>query len=485
MSAAPIQANVWRRSYGLERVIVFGMPTSLTEIIAAQRAAFVRDGAPSVDARRADLARLKRMLLDHRVAICRAISDDFGHRSDQETLLSDLFPSVAGIDQLRRHVRRWMRPDRRSVIWYFRPARARVIYQPLGVVGIIAPWNYPLFLAFLPMAAAIAAGNRVMLKPSEFNPATAALLEKLLGAIFPVEQVAIVMGGPDVGAAFSRLPFDHLFFTGSTAVGRQVMQAASEHLVPVTLELGGKSPAIVERGYPIERAAHGIATGKLFNAGQTCIAPDYALVPVEQMERFVGEITTAMRRLYPTITENPDYTSIINDGHFNRLNGLVADARAKGARVIEVGAGSGRFIPPTLLTGVTDEMAVMQEEIFGPLLPIVAYRDLDEAIAYVNAHPRPLALYFFGENGAGQRAVLKRTTSGGVTLNDTLLHVVQENLPFGGVGPSGMGAYHGHEGFKTFSHAKAVFSQSRMSVISLLRPPYGRTFEQMMRFLLR
>jgi coniferyl-aldehyde dehydrogenase len=460
------------------------MPESLAEIIARQRAAFDRDGVPSVDARRRDLLKLKRMLLDHATEIAEAISSDFGHRSHQETMLGDLFPTVAGIDHLHAHVARWARPERRGVVWYFLPARARVVFQPLGVVGIIAPWNYPLFLAFPPMAAAIAAGNRVMLKPSEFNPATSALLEKLLGEIFPIEQVAVATGGAEVGAAFSRLPFDHLFFTGSTPVGRKVMQAASEHLVPVTLELGGKSPAIVERGFPIDRAAWGIATGKLFNAGQTCIAPDYALIPEEAVESFVSAVTVAMRRLYPTIAGNPDYTSIINDGHFTRLNGLVADARAKGARVVEVGTGDGRTLPPTLLTGVNDEMKVMQEEIFGPLLPIVPYRDLDDAIRYVNAHPRPLSLYLFGHDGPGRRAVLSRTTSGGVTINDTLLHVVQENLPFGGVGPSGMGHYHGHEGFRTFSHAKAVFSQSRISAISLLRPPYGARFDRMMRFLL-
>lgn len=461
------------------------MTSALTGIIEAQRSAFAREGAPSLDARRRSLRVLKRMLLDHRVEICKAISDDFGHRSVQETLLGDLFPTVAGIDHLDQHLSRWMRPTHRSVVWYFRPARARVIYQPLGVVGIIAPWNYPLFLAFPPMAAALAAGNRVMLKPSEFNPATATLLQRLLGEVFPAEQVALVTGGADVGAGFSRLPFDHLFFTGSTAVGKKVMQAASEHLVPVTLELGGKSPVIVDRDFPIERAARGIATGKLFNAGQTCIAPDYALVPAERLDEFVVTLGSEIRRLYPTIAGNPDYTSIINDGHFNRLVALVADARAKGAHVMEVGAGGGRTIPPTLLTGVTDEMNVMREEIFGPLLPIMAYGHLDEAIAYVNAHPRPLSLYFFGNDKARRRAVLKRTTSGGVTINDTLLHVVQENLPFGGVGPSGMGAYHGEQGFRTFSHAKAVFSQSRVSAISLLRPPYRRTFERMMRFLLR
>ena len=461
------------------------MPTSLLEILQGQRTAFAREGSPSYGTRRHDLRNLKQLLLDHQVEICEAISADFGHRSHQETLLGDFFPTIGGIAHMHEHLGEWMQPERRNVAWYFRPARARVIYQPLGVIGIIAPWNYPLFLAFPPMAAALAAGNRVMFKPSEFNPATAALLQRLLGEIFPVEKVAVVTGGAEVGASFSRLPFDHLFFTGSTAVGKKVMQAASENLVPVTLELGGKSPVIVDRGFPVDRAAHGIATGKLFNAGQTCIAPDYALVPADQVDRFVSEITSAIRRLYPAIAGNQDYTGIINAGHFNRLNGLVADARAQGAHVTEVGQGDDRTIPPTLLTGVHDGMKVMHEEIFGPLLPIVPYRDLDEAIAYVNARPRPLALYFFGDDRSSRRAVLKRTTSGGVTINDTLLHVAQEDLPFGGVGSSGMGAYHGQEGFSTFSHAKAVFVQSRVSSIELLRPPYGARFTRMMKFLLR
>ncbi len=461
------------------------MATSLTAVIEQQRVAFARDGAPSYGARRADLRRLKRMLLDHRREICEAISADFGHRSHQETLLGDLFPTVAGIDHIDRHLAKWMRPSPRNVAWYFRPASARIIYQPLGVVGIIAPWNYPLFLAFPPMAAALAAGNRVMFKPSEFNAATATLLERLLIEIYPVEKVAVVTGGAEVGAEFSRLPFDHLFFTGSTPVGKKVMQAASENLVPVTLELGGKSPVIVDRGYPIELAAHGVATGKLFNAGQTCIAPDYALIPVDQVDRFVADITIVMRRLYPIIAGNPDYTSIINAGHFNRLKGLIVDARDKGARVIEVGHGDHRTMAPTLLIRVNDSMKVMQEEIFGPILPIVPYESLDDAIAYVNAHPKPLSLYFFGYNGPNRRAVLKRTSSGGVTINDTLMHVVQEDLPFGGVGASGMGAYHGREGFLTFSHAKSVFSQSRISTIEMLRPPYGARFEWLMKFLLR
>jgi len=463
------------------------MPASIRQLLDQQRAAFIREGSPDLAARRANLRRLKRLLLDNRTEIVSAISTDFGHRASQETRFGDLFPSVTAIDYLHRHIASWMRPERRGVAWYFRPGRARVIYQPLGVVGIISPWNYPVFLAFPPMAAALAAGNRVMLKPSEFTPATSTLLARLLGELFAIEQVAVVTGGPDVGAAFASLPFDHLFFTGSTPVGRKVMQAASEHLVPVTLELGGKSPAIVERGFPLDRAAGSIATGKLFNAGQTCVAPDYALVPVEAVEPFIAAMTAAVRRLYPAVAGNPDFTSIVNEGHYQRLTRLVEDARAGGARVIELFTGSAhdRIFPPVLITSVTDDMRVMQEEIFGPVLPIVAYQELEDAIEYVNARPRPLSLYLFGHPGVGRRAILDRTTSGDVTINDTLMHIAQDDLPFGGIGASGMGSYHEYEGFRTFSHAKGVFTQSRYNAVSLMRPPYGKLFERILALLLR
>jgi coniferyl-aldehyde dehydrogenase len=459
----------------------------MRQVLDEQRTAFLRDGAADLVTRRDHLGRLKRLLLDNQAAIAATVSADFGHRSPQETRFGDLFPTVAGIDYQRRHIGKWIRPERRSVAWYFRPGTARVVYQPLGVVGIISPWNYPIFLAFPPMAAALAAGNRVMLKPSEFTPATSVLLASLLGRAFSAEQVAVVTGGPDVGAAFASLPFDHLFFTGSTPVGRKVMQAASEHLVPVTLELGGKSPAIVERGFPLDRAAASIANGKLFNAGQTCIAPDYVLVPAESVEPFIAAMTAAMRRLYPTIAGNPDFTSIVNESHYQRLARLVDDARAKGARIIELEAATtdGRIFPPAVIAAVTDDMTVMQEEIFGPLLPIVPYDDLNGAIEYVNARPRPLSLYLFGSAGPGRDAVLARTTSGGVTINDTLMHIAQEDLPFGGIGASGMGSYHGYDGFRTFSHAKGVFTQSRWNAVRLMRPPYGKLFDRMLGVLLR
>jgi coniferyl-aldehyde dehydrogenase len=333
----------------------------------------------------------------------------------------------------------------------------------------------------------------VMLKPSEFTPATTALLADMLRELYDEDQVAVVSGNAKVAAEFSKLKFDHILFTGSTPVGRRVMRAASENLVPVTLELGGKSPVIVECGTSLEDTAYRVAHGKLANGGQTCVAPDYVLVPEDEVEAFTAAFQQAVDRLYPSIMTNPDYTWVINDHHFARLTGLVTDAVAKGARMIEIGAkpsgasasSQSRLFLPKLLLGVTDGMEVMHEEIFGPILPIVTYRELDDAIAYVNARPRPLALYVFGPDGPGRRRVLERTTSGNVVVNDTLFHYVQDDLPFGGVGASGMGAYHGPEGFKTLSHAKGIYTQARFNVAAGIRPPFGRIFDILSFFTLR
>jgi coniferyl-aldehyde dehydrogenase len=458
--------------------------SALSETLERQRAAFLRDGPPLLASRRGDLLKLKNALLARREEFVAALDADFGHRARQETLLLDIGSVVETIKYLHGNLRRFMRPERRSTTMVFFPGSNRVVYQPLGVVGIVAPWNYPVSLALAPLATAIAAGNRVMLKPSEFTPATTALLVGMLGELFDEDQVAVVTGDAKVGAAFTKLKFDHILFTGSTPVGRHVMRAASDNLVPVTLELGGKSPVIVQRGTSLENAAYRLAHGKLANGGQTCVAPDYMLVPEEQLEAFTAAFEQAVARLYPEIVTNPDYTWIINDHHFARLTGLVIDAVAKGARLIEIGAKSSgpsapqsRLFLPKLLLDVTDAMEVMHEEIFGPILPIVPYRELDDAIAYVNARPRPLALYVFGPDGLGRQRVLERTTSGNVTVNDTLIHYVQDDLPFGGVGASGMGAYHGPEGFKTLSHAKGVYTQARVNVAAGIRPPFGRIFD--------
>lgn len=462
----------------------------MAAILARQREAFLRDGPPSLVQRRADLDRLRRALIEQREPIEHALAEDFGHRSSHETTMFELMTVVEGIRYLHRHLRRWMKPQRRHTAIHFQPARAYVQYQPLGVIGIMSPWNYPLSLALMPLATALAAGNRAMIKPSEATPATSALLERLLGELFAPEKVCVVQGDAAVGAAFSALPFDHLLFTGGTEIGRKVMRAAADNLVPVTLELGGKSPAVVARGHAAA-AADAIAWGKLANAGQTCIAPDYALLHPQDVEPFVQAFDAAVRRMYPDGPASADYSSIINQRHYERLRALVEDARAKGARVVEAGfpaaasSDRSRVLAPTLVLDTTPRMRVMQEEIFGPVLPVGTFERIDEAIAAINAGDRPLALYYFGPDDAERKALLARTTSGNVTINNTLLHYAQDDLPFGGVGPSGMGAYHGIEGFRAMSHARGVFIQSRRNIGNLLRPPFGKLADAVLKFMLR
>ncbi|MCS3467778.1 coniferyl-aldehyde dehydrogenase [Pseudomonas sp. JUb42] len=449
--------------------------SELDHLFTRQRQAYAANPLPVVGQRLQWLKSLGELLLGEQETLIAAISQDFSNRSADETRLAELMPSLLGIKDARRHLKQWMKPSRRRVGLAFQPASARVVYQPLGVVGIIVPWNYPLFLAVGPMIGALAAGNRVMLKLSESTPATGELLKRLFARVFPEDLVAVVLGEAEVGMAFSSLPFDHLLFTGSTSVGRHVMRAAAENLTPVTLELGGKSPAIVSADVPLKDAAERIAFGKTLNAGQTCVAPDYVLVPHDRVEGFVEAYTQTVRAFYPTLADNPDYTAIINERQLARLNDYLEDARSKGARVISLfEQGQGRRLPFSLLLDVSDEMSVMQDEIFGPLLPIVPYTDLAEALAYINHRPRPLALYYFGYDKGEQKRVLEQTHSGGVCLNDTLLHVAQDDLPFGGVGPSGMGHYHGREGFMTFSKAKGVFIKQRFNAARLIYPPYGK-----------
>ena len=453
-------------------------------------------GDPNPDGALRDrrLRTLDSLLRENAEAIALAVSQDFGHRALAETRLLELFPSYEAIRHARGHLRRWMRPQRRGVALWFQPGRAEVRYQPLGAVGIIVPWNYPVYLAVGPLVAALAAGNRALIKMSEFTPATAQLFAALVGKYFSDDEVAVVQGGADVAHAFSQLPFDHLLFTGSTAVGHHVMRAAADNLTPVTLELGGKSPAIIGPGLNdtarFARAVERIIVGKCLNAGQTCIAPDYVLLPAGQEQAFVDVARRVFAACYVDIRNTPDYTSVVNERHFLRLGAYVDDARMQGAEIVELAPGSAadplsRRMPPRLLFKVNDRMQVMQDEIFGPLLPVVSYRNLDEAIAYVNARPRPLALYYFDSDAARIQRVLDETVAGGVTINDTLLHIAQDNLPFGGVGPSGMGCYHGFEGFQTFSARKSVFHQSRLSGIGLFRAPYGPLFERLIKILLR
>lgn len=452
----------------------------LNRLFNAQRAAYAANPMPPATQRQQWLKALRDLLSSERQALIDAISSDFSHRSADETLLAELMPSLHGIHYASQHISQWMKPSRRKVGVAFQPASAKVVYQPLGVVGVIVPWNYPLFLAIGPLTGALVAGNRVMLKLSESTPATGLLLKELLARIFPEDLVCVVLGEADVGVAFSKMRFDHLLFTGSTSVGRHVMRAAAENLTPVTLELGGKSPAIVSHDVPLKDAAERIAFGKTLNAGQTCVAPDYVLVPEARIGGFVEAYRQAVRGFYPTLADNPDYTAIINERQLARLNSYLSDATSKGALLIPLfDQGQGRRMPHSLLLNVSDEMTVMQDEIFGPLLPIVPYQDLDQAFAYINQRPRPLALYYFGYDKREQKRVLSETHSGGVCLNDTLLHVAQDDMPFGGIGPSGMGHYHGHEGFLTFSKAKGVLVKQRFNAAKLIYPPYGKSIQKL------
>jgi coniferyl-aldehyde dehydrogenase len=464
-------------------------PLELEALLGRQRAAW-QAHTPTVAERLCDLATLREVLRRRLHELASAMSADFGRRSRHESLLTDGMTVLHEIDHVRRHLTRWSRSRRRMADWQYWPARTELQYRPLGVVGIISPWNYPVNLALLPLVSAIAAGNHVMLKPSEHTPRTSSLLRKLLAEVFPEERVACVLGAADLAARFAALPFDHLFFTGSTEVGRKVMAAAAQNLTPVTLELGGKSPALIADGYPIELAAARIAAGKLLNAGQTCIAPDYVLVPEGQRTALVEALSAYVSNHYPQLRESPDYTSILNVAHYRRLHDLVEEARAAGADVRTFPHASAhdperRIFAPTVILDGHAELRLMREEIFGPILPILAYRSLDEALAFIQARPRPLAFYHVDRERRRTRRVLASILAGGVTVNDCLLHIAQSQLPFGGIGPSGMGHYHGHAGFLTFSKQMPVFYQSRWSSLSLLRPPYARLADFLTRWLTR
>jgi coniferyl-aldehyde dehydrogenase len=461
------------------------MSQDLQALLRAQRAAQLSEGAPSLETRIGRLDRCIDLLVSHRSEIEEALNADFGSRSREATAFTDVASSIGPLKHAKSNIKGWMRPERRRTtppILALLGARAQVRYQPKGVVGIISPWNFPVNLTFSPLAGVLAAGNRAMIKPSEFTPATAALMQRMFAQAFAPEEIVVVTGGPDIGQAFAALPFDHLVFTGATSIAAHVMRAAADNLTPVTLELGGKSPVILGRSADLQIAAARIMNGKTLNAGQICLAPDYVLAPRERMDAFVEAARSSVATMFPTIKDNPDYTSIINQRHYDRLTGYIEEARAAGARVIELkpegedfGQQEHRKIAPTLIIDPGDDLKVMKEEIFGPVLPVKGYSDLDEAIGFVNGGARPLGLYYFGDDEAEREAVLSRTTSGGVTVNDVVFHVAQEDLPFGGIGPSGMGAYHGLDGFREFSHRRAIYSQLKAELppLKAMRPPYG------------
>ena len=455
-----------------------GDAASPARVLGMQRLAYHRDGPPPASQRLATLKALDTVLRANADRFAEAISADFGNRARPETIVAEMVPALAAIRNVRKNLRRWMRPERRRVDVSFQPGRAWVEWQPLGCVAIVAPWNYPLLLTVSPLVDAIAAGNRVIVKPSELVPRFSALFARLIAETIDPATVSVVTGGPDVAQAVCALALDHLLFTGSTAVGRLVARTAAETLTPVTLELGGKSPAIVGRDYDIAAAAKTIALGKFINAGQTCIAPDYALVPAEHVEAFATAVLDAARRFYPQIAGNPDYTAIISDRHHQRLHGLLRDAEAGGARLLRLNdAYAERRMGPTVVLNPPLDGALMGEEIFGPILPVIGYTELSEATKFVRDRPRPLALYPFTKDPKRLAQVLGNTVSGGVSVNSTLMHCIQDDLPFGGVGPSGMGAYHGRDGFRRFSHARGVYKAGRFSGFEFVAPPYGRKMQ--------
>lgn len=443
---------------------------------------------PPLAVRRQRLDALAALVQDHGERLAAAIASDFGYRSHHETRLLEFFPSLEGIRHARRHLGQWMAPRRRPVSLWFQPGRAELRPQPLGCVGVISPWNYPIYLALGPLTAAFAAGNRALLKMSEFTPSTAAVFAELTGRYFSADELAVVGGDQPLAAAFAALPFDHLLFTGSTAVGRHVMQAAAANLTPVTLELGGKSPALIAPDYPVDVAAARILAGKCLNAGQTCIAPDYVLLPAAELPAFIQAARHVVTARYPDLAANPDYSAIVNGRHWQRLQSLLDEARMAGAEIIPLSDSRNadtRRLPPTLILNPDPDLRVMLDEIFGPLLPVITYQHFDEALTFINARDRPLALYLFDRDRQRIARVLDTTIAGGVTVNDTILHIAQDELPFGGIGPSGMGHYHGSAGFDTFSKLKPVFRQSRLNAMRLFDPPYGALFERLLKILLR
>ncbi len=456
----------------------------MNDVLAAQRAAFTKELPVSAAVRKDRLARAVAMMVDQGKRFADAMSEDFGHRSQEQSMVTDIVASISALKYTSKNVDKWMRPERRKVMFPLGllGAKGTVEYQPKGVVGIIAPWNFPVQLTMAPIAGAFAGGNRVMIKSSEFTPSVSALFEEVAPQYFAEDEAAFFSGGPAEGQAFAKLAFDHMLFTGATGIGKHILHAAADNLTPVTLELGGKSPTIIGRSADMEQATQRIALGKMLNAGQICLAPDYLMVPREQEDAVVAGMQKAVSIMYPTLLNNPDYTSVINSRHRDRLRDYLDDARAKGGEIVEVNpanedfaASNGNKMPLYIVRNPTDDMKVMQEEIFGPVLPIKTYDRVEEAIDYVNRHDRPLGLYYFGQDSGEERQVLDRTISGGVTVNDVVFHVSMEELPFGGVGPSGMGAYHGHDGFKTFSHAKSVYHQPKINIAKLggFMPPYG------------
>lgn len=471
--------------------------SAMRALLESQRNDFLAEGPVSAATRLDRLDRGIDALVRFADKLAEAVNEDFGCRPRELTLLTDVGASITPMKHAKKHLRQWMKGEKRPTVFPLNllGGRSRIEYQPLGVVGIISPWNFPVSMVFAPMSGALAAGNRVLVKPSEFTPATSEVLAALVKSAYDPKEVAVFTGGPDVGEAFSKLPLDHLLFTGATSVARHIMAAAARNLVPVTLELGGKSPVIISRTADLAKSLERIMLGKTMNAGQICLAPDYLLVPEEKLHDVIATAQQVVAAMYPTLLDNAQYTSVINERHYQRLNGYLAEARERGVKVIEINPAGEDFsgqqgthkIPPTLIPEPPEDLKLLQEEIFGPLLPIRTYREFSETVDYINSRPRPLAAYYFGDDQDEQNSVETRTTSGGMCINDVIMHISQEDLPFGGVGPSGMGSYHGIEGFRTFSHAKSIYRQTRMNIgkLSGILPPYGKSTEKSIRMQLK
>jgi coniferyl-aldehyde dehydrogenase len=471
--------------------------TRMQEALQAQRESYLQEGAVSAETRIDRIDRAIDVLVRYGEKVSDALNTDFTCRPREVNMLTDVVGSIGAMKHAKKHLRKWMKPEKRPTIFPLNllGGRSRIEYQPKGVVGVVAPWNFPVSMVFHPMSGILAAGNRVMIKPSEFTPATSEVIAEMIADGFDPTEATVFTGGPEVGQAFSGLPFDHMIFTGATGIARHIMAAASRNLVPVTLELGGKSPVIISRSADIDKALQRVMLGKTLNAGQICLAPDYLMVPEEKLNDVIEAAQKAVADMYPKLLDNDQYTSVVNDRHYQRLNGYIKEAEERGEKVIPINPGNEDFsnqensfkIPPTLVSEPAEDLAMMEEEMFGPVLPIRTYKNFDETIDYINAKPRPLAAYYFGEDKGEEEAMITRTTSGGVCVNDVIMHIMQEDLPFGGIGPSGMGNYHGIEGFKTFSHAKSVYRQTSVNVAKLggMLPPYGNSTEKTIKMQLK
>ena len=470
---------------------------TMSDALLAQKKHFIKEGPPSLELRVDRLNRLKTLIMDNRYDFIEALNSDYGNRSKEASIMTDAYSIIPDLNTAIKNIKKWTKADKRSSNFPFGffGARAYVNYEPLGTVGMISPWNFPVNLSFGPLAAIFAAGNQVMHKPSELTPLTASLIKDLCDKAFDENEFATFLGGPEVGEAFTKLHFDHLLYTGSGNVGKHVMQSAAENLVPVTLELGGKSPVVIGDSADLKSSAKRIMFGKTLNAGQICLAPDYVIIHKDKKEEFITEAENAIKGFYPDIKDNEDYTSIINERHYNRINSLIDDAKEKGAKVHQINPSNEDFtqqefykIPPTIITNTSDDMRVMNEEIFGPVLPVLEYENIDDALSTINAKDRPLGLYYFGTDKKEESEIINKTSSGGVTVNNVIGHIQQTDLPFGGVGPSGMGRYQGYDGFKNFSNHRAVYKDVGFKFDKLfdgIRPPYKGNIEKLLKALLK